>query len=121
MKKIDVRELYNVVFTNPGAPTLNFWSRISRCKIILELGGKLTDIRRKQQRLAGQVEELQMAMNELVDPSQLADIEGYEFNMESFKRESSALPEMPKFCAALPSYSLFNSAPYSPTTSRFVF
>merc|ERR1719225_972734 len=28
------------------------------------------------------------------------------------------MPEMPKFCAALPSYSLFNSAPYSPTTSR---
>merc|ERR1712048_547358 len=85
---------------------------------LLQLGGKLTDIRRKQQRLAGQVEELQMAMKELVDPSQLADIEGYEFNMESFKKESSAMPEMPKICATLPSYNLFNSAPYSPTTSR---
>merc|ERR1719418_258407 len=27
---------------------------------LLKLGGKLTDIRRKQQRLAGQVEELQV-------------------------------------------------------------
>merc|ERR1712110_819308 len=43
---------------------------------------------------------------------------GYEFNMESFKKESSAMPEMPKICATLPSYNLFNSAPYSPTTSR---
>merc|ERR1712080_380154 len=38
--------------------------------------------------------------------------------MESFKKESSAMPEMPKICATLPSYNLFNSAPYSPTTSR---
>merc|ERR1712008_171107 len=82
-------------------------------------GGKLTDIRRQQQRLAGQVEELQMAMNQLVDTSRLAEIDGYEFNMESFKRESSALPEMPKFCQTLgTSYNLFNNAPYSPTTSR---
>merc|ERR1712223_635684 len=41
-----------------------------------------------------------------------------EFNMESFKRESSAMPEMPKITSTLPSYNLFNSAPYSPTTSR---
>merc|ERR1712051_294988 len=81
---------------------------------LLKLGGKLTDIRRKQQRLAGQVEELQVAMTELVDMSQVAEIEGYEFNMESFKRESSALPEMPKLCQTLPSYDLFNSAPYAP-------
>jgi hypothetical protein len=87
---------------------------------LLKLGGKLTDIRRKQQRLAGQVEELQVAMTELVDMSQVAEIEGYEFNMESFKRESSALPEMPKLCQTLPSYDLFNSAPYAPD-SRFVF
>ena len=87
---------------------------------LLQLGGKLTDIRRKQQRLAGQVEELQMAMRELVDMSQVAEIDGYEFNMESFKRESSAMPEMPKITSTLPSYNLFNSAPYSPTTSRFV-
>merc|ERR1711997_802074 len=85
---------------------------------LLVLGGKLTDIRRKQQKLAGQVEELQGAMNELVDMSQIEHIEGYEFNMESFKRESSALPEMPKIAASLPSYSLFNSAPYSPSPSR---
>merc|ERR1712083_554670 len=44
--------------------------------------------------------------------------DGYEFNMESFKRESSAMPEMPKITSTLPSYNLFNSAPYSPTTSR---
>merc|ERR1712051_317530 len=81
---------------------------------LLKLGGKLTDIKRKQQRLAGQVEELQIAMTELVDMSQVAEIEGYEFNMESFKRESSALPEMPKLCQILPSYDLFNSAPYAP-------
>jgi len=87
---------------------------------LLKLGGKLTDIRRKQQRLAGQVEELQVAMTELVDMSQVAEIEGYEFNMESFKRESSALPEMPKLCQTLPSYDLFNSAPYAPD-SRFVY
>merc|ERR1712153_278743 len=31
-----------------------------------------------------------------------------------FKRESSALPEMPKLCQTLPSYDLFNSAPYAP-------
>ena len=90
---------------------------------LLKLGGKLTDTRRRQQRLAGQVEELQIAMRELVDVSQLAEIEGYEFNMESFKRESSAIPEMPKITghSTLPSYNLFNSAPYSPASSRFVF
>ena len=59
-------------------------------------------------------------MTELVDMSQVPEIEGYEFNMESFKRESSALPEMPKLCQTLPSYDLFNSAPYAPD-SRFVF
>merc|ERR1712048_401036 len=30
----------------------------------------------------------------------------------------SAMPEMPKITSTLPSYNLFNSAPYSPTTSR---
>ena len=84
----------------------------------LQLGGKLTDIRRKQQRLAGQVEELQAATKELVDMSQLEEIEGYEFNMESFKKESSALPDMPRLAPTLPSYNLFNHAPYSPSSSR---
>merc|ERR1711953_1430128 len=57
---------------------------------------KLTDIRRRQQRLAGQVEELQGAMKELVNMDQLKEMDGYEFNMESFKRESSALPDTPR-------------------------
>ena len=85
---------------------------------LLNLGGKLTDIRRKQQRLAGQVEELQGAMGELVDMSKLEEIDDYEFNMESFKKESSVLPEMPRLAPTLPSYNLFNHAPYSPNNSR---
>ena len=85
---------------------------------LLTLGGKLTDNRRKQQRLASQVEELQGATKELVDSNQLTELDGYEFDMESFKRESSALPEMPKLATTLPSYDLFNHAPYSPDPSR---
>jgi hypothetical protein len=80
---------------------------------LLVLGGRLTDIRRKQQKLASQVEDLQGAVRELVDPSRLDDLDGYEFNMESFKKESSALPEMPKLCQTLPSYDLFNCAPFN--------
>ena len=90
----------------------------TRAKLIT-LGGKLTDIRRKQQRLAGQVEELQGAMKELVDMEQLNEPEGYEFNMESFKKESSALPDMPRLAPTLgTSYGLFNNAPYTPDSSR---
>ena len=93
----------------------DFMSTKSR---LLTLGGKLTDNRRKQQRLASQVEELQGATKELVDTDQLTELNGYEFNMESFKRESSALPEMPRLAPSLPSYDLFNHAPYSPDVSR---
>ena len=93
----------------------DFMSTKSR---LLTLGGKLTDNRRKQQRLASQVEELQGATKELVDTDQLTELNGYEFNMESFKRESSALPEMPRLAPSLPSYNLFNHAPYSPDSSR---
>merc|ERR1712223_1883532 len=93
----------------------DFMSTKSR---LLTLGGKLTDNRRKQQRLASQVEELQGATKELVDSNQLTELDGYEFDMESFKRESSALPEMPKLATTLPSYDLFNHAPYSPDPSR---
>ena len=78
----------------------DFMSTKSR---LLTLGGKLTDNRRKQQRLASQVEELQGATKELVDTDQLTELNGYEFNMESFKRESSALPEMPRLAPSLPS------------------
>merc|ERR1711963_1332742 len=85
---------------------------------LLSLGTKLTDTRRRMQRIAGQVEELQMAANELVDASNLAEIEGYEFDMEKFKKESSALPEMPRLAPSLPSYDLFNHAPYSNPPSR---
>ena len=93
----------------------DFMSTKSR---LLTLGGRLTDNRRKQQRLASQVEELQGATKELVDTDQLTELNGYEFNMESFKRESSALPEMPRLAPSLPSYNLFNHAPYSPDSSR---
>merc|ERR1712088_550932 len=93
----------------------DFMSTKSR---LLTLGGKLTDNRRKQQRLAGQVEELQAATNALVDAAEMPELNGYEFNMESFKRESSALPEMPRLAPSLPSYDLFNHAPYSPDVSR---
>merc|ERR1712223_1269704 len=93
----------------------DFMSTKSR---LLTLGGRLTDNRRKQQRLASQVEELQGATKELVDTDQLTELNGYEFNVESFKRESSALPEMPRLAPSLPSYNLFNHAPYSPDSSR---
>merc|ERR1712110_8945 len=85
---------------------------------LLNLGSKLTDNRRKQQRLAGQVEELQAATNALVDAAEMPEMEDHEFDMESFKRESSALPEMPRLAPSLPSYDLFNHAPYSPDVSR---
>ena len=116
----DFTSVKAVIESGPKAPTGIDDDDFSatRAKLIT-LGGKLTDIRRRQQRLAGQVEELQGAMKELVNMDQLKDMDGYEFNMESFKRESSALPDMPRLTPTLgTSYGLFNHAPYTPESSR---
>merc|ERR1711953_1071678 len=116
----DFTSVKAVIESGPKAPTGIDEDDFSatRAKLIT-LGGKLTDIRRRQQRLAGQVEELQGAMKELVNMDQLKDMDGYEFNMESFKRESSALPDMPRLTPTLgTSYGLFNHAPYTPESSR---
>ena len=116
----DFTSVKAIIETGPTAPTGIDEDDFSatRAKLIT-LGGKLTDIKRRQQRLAGQVEELQGAMKELVNMDQLKEMEGYEFNMESFKKESSALPDMPKLTPTLgTSYGLFNHAPYTPESSR---
>merc|ERR1712004_607469 len=116
----DFTSVKAVIESGPKAPTGIDEDDFSatRAKLIT-LGGKLTDIRRRQQRLAGQVEELQGAMKELVNMDQLKEMDGYEFNMESFKRESSALPDMPRLTPTLgTSYGLFNHAPYTPESSR---
>merc|ERR1711976_161269 len=115
----DFTSVKAIIETGPTAPTGIDEDDFSatRAKLIT-LGGKLTDIKRRQQRLAGQVEELQGAMKELVNMGQLKEMEGYEFNMESFKKESSALPDMPKLTPTLgTSYGLFNHAPYTPESS----
>merc|ERR1712004_93946 len=116
----DFTSVKAVIESGPKAPTGIDEDDFSatRAKLIT-LGGKLTDIRRRQQRLAGQVEELQGVMKELVNMDQLKEMDGYEFNMESFKRESSALPDMPRLTPTLgTSYGLFNHAPYTPESSR---
>ena len=45
----------------------------------LVLGGKLTDIRRRQRRLSGQVEELESTIKELMDQTQNEGMDDEEF------------------------------------------
>ena len=80
----------------------------------LVLGGKLTDIRRRQRRLSGQVEELESTVRELMDQTPMDD-DDEEFDLELFKRKG--LEDEPRLAPTLSSYSLFNNAPFGSATS----
>ncbi len=80
----------------------------------LVLGGKLTDIRRRQRRLSGQVEELESTIKELIDQTQNEGMDDEEFDLEMFKRRP--LEDEPRLAPTLSSYSLFNNAPFGGTS-----
>jgi hypothetical protein len=73
------------------------------------LGGHLVQIRRRQRRLSGQVEELETTIQDLLAmPLTDADVEGHNLDDLSFESEA----EMGAAIPSLSSYPLFNSAPY---------
>ena len=78
-------------------------------------GGKLTDIKRRQRRLAGHAEVMREELVSVMAPEDItsAGEDEEKFDVDRFKRESS---QQPMFCLTatpLTSYPLFNSAPYS--------
>merc|ERR1712223_1292919 len=80
-------------------------------------GGKLTDIKRKQRRLAGHAEVMREELLSVMAPEDItsAGEEEEKFDVDRFRRESSQQPMLSLGLTATPltSYPLFNSAPYS--------
>ena len=80
------------------------WERTrSDCE---RLGGKLSEIRRRQRRLSGQVEDLEASLGELTTALDDDD----ETDVEKLVQEEK---EFDRMFPSLSSYPLFNSAPYS--------
>jgi len=81
----------------------------------LVYGGKLTDIRRKQRRLAGHAEVMREELVAVMDPDDItsAGEDEEKFDVDRFRRESSQQPMFSLNVTPLTSYPLFNSAPYS--------
>jgi len=78
-------------------------------------GGKLTDIKRKQRRLAGHAEVMREELLSVMAPEDItsAGEDEEKFDVGRFKRESSQQPMLSLTATPLTSYPLFNSAPYS--------
>ena len=81
----------------------------------LVYGGKLTDIRRRQRRLAGHAEVMREELVAVMDPEDItsAGEDEEKFDVDRFRRESSQQPMFSLNVTPLTSYPLFNSAPYS--------
>ena len=81
----------------------------------LVYGGKLTDIKRRQRRLAGHAEVMREELASVMAPEDItsAGEDEESFDVERFKRESSQQPLLSLSPTPLTSYPLFNSAPYS--------
>ena len=78
------------------------------------LGGKLSDIRKRQNRLSGQVEELELVIGDLLTlPFDEIDLDSCD--LEQLQREEAEFDVM---FPSLSSYSLFNSTPYGVTPGR---
>ena len=78
-------------------------------------GGKLTDIKRRQRRLAGHAEVMREELASVMAPEDItsAGEDEESFDVDRFRRESSQQPMFSFSPTPLTSYPLFNSAPYS--------
>merc|ERR1712223_1613894 len=78
-------------------------------------GGKLTDIKRRQRRLAGHAEVMREELSSVMAPEDISSAgeDEEKFDVDRFKRESSQQPMFSLTATPLTSYPLFNSAPYS--------
>ena len=97
---------------------------MSECK---RYGGKLTDVKRRQRRLAGEAEALcsevasfsTFACPEVDESGQITvSVEDESnFDMDRFKRESSTAPLTLLPTPSVTTYPMFNSAPYAASPS----
>merc|ERR1712110_240746 len=78
-------------------------------------GGRLTDVKRRQRRLAGHAEVMREELSSVMAPEDItsAGEDEEKFDVDRFKRESSQQPMFSLTATPLTSYPLFNSAPYS--------
>ena len=108
-----IKELLNL---HPEQLDEDDWTRTrSDCFM---LGGKLSDIRKRQNRLSGQVAELEATIGDLLTlPFDDIDLESCD--LSELQREEAEFDVM---FPSLSSYSLFNSTPYgrSPSPGQYL-